>query len=268
MAEGPVIRIICDEIREGLKDETIQEVFTLSKQVSGSSGLKSIVGASVDEVDHLGKNIMIHLSSGYSFRIHLMMFGRCEVYKRGEKYREPEARARLALKTSKHELVVFAAPVVELLANEELANHPVLSTLGPDAMKQPFDSELFVTNLRKPENLSRSMGEVLLDQRVLSGVGNIYKSEILFLAKFNPETSVSNLRKAQRKSLSRLIPQVLEDHYSKMKSGHQVKFKVYGRSGRKCMRCGSVISSYLQRPSNRMTYYCPNCQRTDSSLSK
>lgn len=217
-------------------------------------------------MDHMGKNIMIHLSNGYSFRIHLMMFGRCEVYKRGEKYSRLKARIRLSLKTSKHELVVFAAPVVELLRKEELVNHPVLSILGPDALEQPLDSELFLGNLRKSENLSRSIGEVLLDQRVLSGVGNIYKSEILFRARFNPETSISNLSQAQRKSLSKLIPQILEDHYSKMKSGQQVKFKVYGRSGRTCIRCGSVISSYRQKPSNRITYYCPTCQRGDSSF--
>ena len=260
MAEGPVVRLISDEIREALKGELIQDVATRSKQASRSVGLKSVVGAKVDEVDHMGKNIMIDLSNGYSFRIHLMMFGRCEVYQRGEKHRGSAERIRLSLKTTNHELVVSSAPVVELLGREEVAHHPVLSTLGPDAMKQPFDSALFLTKIRKPENLSRSIGEILLDQRVVSGVGNIYKSEILFLARINPETSVSSLSVSQLKSLGQLTPRVLQNAYSKMKNGQRLRFNVYGRSGKTCIRCGNTISSYRQMPSNRITYFCPNCQ--------
>ena len=267
MAEGPLIRLICDEISGAMKGETIQDVFTRSKQASRSPGLKSVVGSILVKVDHMGKNIILKLSNGYSFRIHLMMFGRCEVYQRGEKHRGQAERIRLSLKTSKHELVVFSAPVVQLLGKEELAHHPVLSTLGPDAMTQPFESKLFLTNLRKPESSSRSIGETLLDQRVVSGVGNIYKSEILFLARINPETSVSSLIDLQVKSVAHLTPKVLHEAYSKMKRGQRVGFKVYGRSGRTCIRCGSTISSFRQMPSNRITYFCPNCQGGPSILS-
>lgn len=220
-----------------------------------------LVGRTVESVEARAKHLLIRLSSGDVLHTHMRMTGSWHVYRAGERWRKPGWQARVVLEAGDRVAVCFDAPVVELLAPGEVERHPSIANLGPDVLVDPFDTdEVCRRAAARPPDVP--IGDVLLDQRVAAGVGNIYKSETLFACGVDPFTPAGELDDGTRHRLLATASKLLRANLgtgprSTIGAGH---LGVYGRRGRPCRRCGTPISSARQGQ-NRTTYWCPSCQR-------
>ncbi|MGO8669828.1 MAG: DNA-formamidopyrimidine glycosylase family protein [Capsulimonadaceae bacterium] len=224
---------------------------------------------------------------------HLRMTGSWHIYRPGEPWQKPRSYARIALCTESESpcplaegagacvpdsgslpfregvrvasfvAVCFSAPVVELLTARETVRHPQLADLGPDAMTGDFDHNAAYLRLRTRAELP--IGVAIMDQRVLSGIGNVYKSEVLFLRRMSPFTPVASLADDALRAL------ITEGHAllraNQDRGLRRTNFSlsgprlwVYGRTGSACLVCGLAIRMRRQGVDGRTTYFCPQCQ--------
>src|SRR5262245_37037892 len=159
----------------------------------------------VERVEARGKNLLIHLDDGRAVLTHMRMTGSWHVYRPGERWQRSARRARLVLETDDFVAVCFDAPVVELLGAGRAARHEPLARLGPDVLAEDFDAAEARRRLR--ERADAPIGEALVVQRALAGIGNIYKSESLFLCRIDPWRRVGELTDAE---IDRLVAKARE----------------------------------------------------------
>lgn len=218
-------------------------------------------------VDTHGKHLLLRTSGSFTIHCHAMQYGSWQIGEPGQELRKEPRYVRLRLCTAHHEAVFFHGPVVEFLTDDELAGHEKLNALGPDILHEPLDRAEVLRRLRaEPE---RPIGDAILDQRIIAGIGNIYKSEGLFLACLDPRCSVAQVSDAAVDRIwNQLIPLMQEGtlHYGPTTTlpeelrDQRDRTWVYRRQGRTCFRCGERITFTRQGDLKRATYYCPGCQ--------
>src|SRR3954454_2395342 len=152
-----------------------------------------LIGHRVDAVESQGKNLLIRFDCGLELRTHLRMNGSWHRYRPGERWRRPPGRARLVLEVPGSVAVCFDAPVVELFETRAETLHPSLGQLGPDLLAPDFDADEALRRLRAPERETLEIAAALLDQRALAGIGNVYKSETLWLERVSPFVTVADV---------------------------------------------------------------------------
>lgn len=230
-------------------------------------------GELVTSVQAQGKHLLIAFEGGLTLHTHMQMTGSWHAYRPGERWKKSPAAARAVIEVAEAAepgvpvavAVCFSAPVVELV--EEPAAHPRLAALGPDLCRADADLDDAVARLGRLPS-STEIGNALLDQRVASGVGNVYKSEVLFACGVEPFTPVGSLSAEQRRQLFEMAARLLQ---ANLDSGGRSTIDatgmapgpglaVYGRAGRPCRRCGTPVRSRLQGESARITYWCATCQ--------
>jgi endonuclease-8 len=234
-----------------------------------------IVGRTVTEVVSAGKNLLIRFDNGLELRTHLRMLGTWHRYRPGERWRRAPARAVLVLEVPGAVAVCFDAPVVELYETRATALHPSISALGPDLLVPDVDLEAARRRLRDPTRASTEIGAALLDQRALAGIGNVVKSEALFMERVDPFAKVADLDDATLDRLVATARRILVESSARRRGPERVTtldpvtrrplapgpLWIYGRSGRPCRRCGTLIRSAQQGMDlPRTTYWCPSCQ--------
>jgi endonuclease-8 len=218
--------------------------------------VQRIVGAEVTAVDSLGKNLLIRFGNGLEIRTHLRMTGTWHRYRPGERWRRPPARARLVLEVPGAVAVCFDAPVVELLERQAEPLHPPLGGLGPDLLSPEFDLTGVRTRFREPGRAQTAIGEALVDQRAVAGIGNIWKAESLWAERVDPFVTVGEL---DDETLDRLVLTARRKLQASVE-GRPEPIRAYRRTGRPCPRCRTPIRSAsqgLELP--RLTYWCPAC---------
>jgi endonuclease-8 len=215
-------------------------------------------------------------------RTHMRMNGSWHIYPAGARWQRPAHEMRVLVGTRDAVAVGFNVPAAELLTARALAQHRQLRALGPDLLsgaggsrsseREPFDRREVIRRLRARGG--DTIGDALLNQRVVAGIGNVFKSEILFVARIDPFAPVSLLSDAE---LERLVAVALEQLAANVMSRSQTlspaigrrttrsldpheKLWVYGRGGRRCRRCGALIHSKKAGLDARLTYWCPACQ--------
>ena len=229
-----------------------------------------VVGHEITAVDAMGKNLLIRFDGGLEIRTHLRMNGSWHRYRPGERWRRPPARARLVLEVPGAVAVCFDAPVVELLEQRAEALHPALAALGPDLLAPTFDAEEAIRRLRDPMREGLTIAESLLDQRALAGLGNVYKSEILWIERVSPftrtgdvddETLARLVATARRLLLANVAPtHGAERTTTTGDRGAPGPLYVYGRADRP-RRCRTPIARASQGVDlPRLTFWCPSCQ--------
>jgi endonuclease-8 len=216
-----------------------------------------MVGHTVEKVEANGKHLLIRFDSGHVLHTHLRMTGSWHVYSTGERWQRPAGQARVTLTCGSRVAVCFNAPVVELLPPGAEANHPSLSGLGPDILGQPLHREEIRGRARRrpPET---ALGELLLDQRVVAGIGNIWRCEALFLEGRSPWAPVSSLTDEQLDALVATAARIMNGSLAPF-TGRPERW-VYRRTGRPCRRCRTPIRSRGQGEQARTAYWCPTCQ--------
>jgi endonuclease-8 len=152
-----------------------------------------IVGQKIDAVDAAGKNLLIKFDGGLELRTHLGLHGSWHRYRPGETWRRPPSRAALVIEVPGAVAVCFDAPVVELFERRAEVVHPTISMLGPDLLDASYDQEEAMRRLRDASRVDTPIGEAVLDQRAVAGVGNVYKSEVLFMEKVDPFAPIKSL---------------------------------------------------------------------------
>ena len=232
-----------------------------------------IVGREITGVESLGKNLLIRFDNGLEIRTHLRMNGSWHRYRPGERWRRPAGRARLVIEVPGAVAVCFDAPVVELLEVRAEALHPSLGRLGPDLLDADFDADEAMRRLREPSRASLTIAEALLDQRALAGIGNIWKNETLWTERVSPFVTVGALDDETLVRLVGTARRLLRASAGVTAAGVRGTItgrrsesgprSVYGRTGRPCSRCGTLIASVQQGTEvPRTTYWCPTCQPT------
>jgi endonuclease-8 len=227
-----------------------------------------LVGTTVVAVESMGKNLIIRFDSGLELRTHLRMHGTWHRYRPGERWRRPAARARIVIEVPGAVAVCFDAPVVELLETRAEALHPPIALLGPDLLAPGFDEDEAIRRLRAPERAPMTVAEALLDQRALAGIGNVYCDETLFAERVHPlvavrdvpdETLVRLVRRARELlHANRLAVRRTTTSPTAATSGRRLW--VYGRAGRPCPRCGTILLARRHGDPPRRRTWCPRCQ--------
>jgi endonuclease-8 len=222
-----------------------------------------IVGAACTGVRSQGKNVIISFDNGLALRGHLRMYGTWHVYRPGESWQRPEREARLVLEVDDAVVVNFSAPVIELIEERALPVHQPLAGLGPDLLDDSFDGAEALRRLRAPERAQLTIGDAIMDQCVMAGVGNIWKHETLFRCGLNPWRLVSELDDGTLEEVITTAQHLLRASVGKPNRYNlrrRPTMFVYMRAGRPCRRCFTIIQSAPQGQDIRHTAWCPKCQ--------
>jgi endonuclease VIII len=256
-----------------------------------------LAGRTVDEVRAAGKHLLMRFSGDLVLRTHMRMNGSWHIYRPGERWQRRAGNMRIVVGTEDFVAVAFNVPVAQFLTMRALARQPDLRRLGPDLLAAGFDPAEATRRIR--ERPGQAIADVLLNQRVMAGAGNVYKSEVLFLCRINPFTPVAALTDAQLVEVVKTARRLLAANVSDAATGRIVTYPgmrrvtrplgwgpskgpqippsarqrpgqpaavrdvptcVYGRAGLPCRECGTLITRRAQGPNARLTYWCPRCQ--------
>jgi endonuclease VIII len=231
-----------------------------------------IIGQTIEAVTSRGKHLLMAFSGGLTLHTHMRMNGSWHLYRPGERWQRPRSDMRILVSTDRIVAVGFSVPIAELLSRRELARHSQLRSLGPDPLQAGFDRGEVIKRIR--DQSSDAIGDVLLDQRVVAGIGNVLKSEVLFVAGLNPFTPARSLDDAAVNraidALCELMAASVVDSASAPPAAFgrrttrsldpAARLWVYGRSGKPCRRCGTPVQSRKTGADARISYWCPTCQ--------
>src|SRR5918999_572597 len=257
MPEGDTIHSAARRVRAVLVDKEIEEIETPQARHARDRWPERLAGRSVRRVDARGKHLFVRFEGDLTLHSHLRMTGLWGVYRRGERWRRSARRAWLVIRTDQHEVVEFDGPVLELLTDSRTRFDRRLAALGPDLLAPDFDERRFLDRLREDDQ-TRGLGDALLDQRNLAGVGNVWKSEGCFRARLDPWRPLGRVGDDEALAVVREIRRRMQA--SVELGGHPRDIQVYDRAGRPCPRCGGPIQARGQGDDNRTTYWCPACQ--------
>ncbi len=214
-------------------------------------------GASLVRVEARGKHLLLWFSNDLIVHSHLRMSGRWEIGAAGRPLRRPRSAAWLILRSDTLEAALFNGPVLEVLTPAQVSLHPALRRLGGDVLNDDFDIGRAVAAARRGPQ-EQTIADALLDQRVLAGVGNVWKSEALFDLRLDPWVRVEALDDAALGNVLERASAMMRAHVASGAARRPVR--VYGRAQRPCPRCGTRIRGRAQGDEGRRTYWCPTCQ--------
>jgi len=230
------------------------EVVAIHPRARATQVAERVDGRVLESVQAVGKNLLFRFEGGLVMRSHLRMSGRWSLRPRGE---ERRGTPWLVLRGERYEGVLWNGPVLELHTR-------AIERLGPDILAQPPDVDAMLVRLRASD-ATRWLGEALLDQSVVSGIGNMWLAESLWEAKLSPWRRVRDVTEDERRvalgTAARLMRDALD---GARRPGH----RVYRRVGLPCPRCRTRIRSWGQGDANRMAYWCPACQAGEDPAPK
>jgi endonuclease-8 len=261
MPEGDTLFRAAHTLRLALKGHTVTGFRSPLPKLRDAD----LVGHVVAEVEARGKNLLIHFDDGRALYSHLRMEGSWHIYKPGIPWQKPEVQARVVLETDGYIAVCFNAPTVELLTETGIRRHRVLSKLGPDLLKDDFEWNETLQRLR--EQGEKPIGEALMRQNIVAGIGNVYKSEVLFLCHADPFRAVAEYSDHDLKIIVQKARELMKLNLEGKPRTTRFSLDggrmwVYGRSGRPCRKCGTIIKMRRQGLEARSTYWCMRCQQS------
>ncbi len=210
---------------------------------------EQIDGRRLESVEAVGKNLLLRFEGGVVVRSHLRMSGRWSVRPRGERLR---GRPWLVLRGERFDGLLWNGPVLELHAR-------ALERLGPDILAEPLRLDAILARLRAADG-GRFLGETLLDQSLVSGIGTVWLAESLWEARLSPWRRLAEVTAAERRRALETAASLMRRAVSQDRAGAR---RAYDRAGRPCPRCGTPIRASGQGDANRTVYWCPTCQRGD-----
>jgi len=287
MPEGDTIHNAALRVGNALLGKEIRSIEMPHPRHATDRWPERLAGRAVRAVDARGKHLFIRFEGDLTLHSHLRMGGKWGVYERGRRWTRSERRAWLIIRTDEHDVVQFDGPVLELMTDSRTRFDRLLAGLGSDIVADDFDERSFLRRLREDDG-TRDIGDALLDQRNVAGIGNIWKSEGCFMAGIDPWRKTADVSDEEALAIVRAARPLMRE--AAQRGGPTITFKgdpepqratlprraplprrpddqdrrpgtwVYERGGLPCRRCGTAILARGQGDDNRTTYWCPTCQ--------
>jgi endonuclease-8 len=272
LPEGDTIFRAARALNSALAGRQVKRFDSVLPALTRVDADRPLAGRTIASVTARGKHLLIHFSGGLILRTHMRMNGSWHIYRPGERWQRPRGDMRVIVETDAFVAVGFNIPVAEFLTAQGLERHRELGALGPDLTAPAADAgEIKVRLLGRG---GEAVADALLNQRVVAGLGNVLKSEVLFAAGVNPFTPVSRLTGSE---LDRVVSaarelmamNVAEPSRALAAAGGRRTRRtmqpgsglwVYGRRGLPCRKCGAAIAARKTGDDARITYWCPACQ--------
>ncbi len=267
--EGPEVRRIADRLVAALVGQTVVSVDWRHRSSRGAELVSRLEGSEVTGVETYGKHLVVAFSSGVWLRNHMMMTGAWRVGDANASELLADRRVRVVIAAARSVAVELNGPILEL-SRAHPSRLPPIADLGPDALKEPFPVDELVDRASVSD---LTLADLLLEQRFVAGVGNKYKSEILFIAGLDPSATANALEPELLRALLELVPRVLRTAYEQRGStrppprgaaSRPDQLWVYRRPGRACPVCGAAIVRD-RRSGSRVTFSCPRCRSVDAA---
>ena len=258
MPEGDTVFLAATRLNDALAGETL----TASDLRVPQLATVDLSGKTVENVVARGKHLLFRTEGGRTIHTHFKMEGSWHLYRPGQSWRGPQHEVRAVLTTAGRVAVGFRLPVLEIIAT--VAEPDVVGHLGPDPLQPNWDPAEVVKRLGSRED--EEIGTVVLDQSVIAGPGNVYKSEICFLRGVHPRTLVRDVPDID--GFVALLARLMQANRTtgmQITTGDTRRGRmqwVYGRAGESCRRCTTKIERELQAGygGDRVTFWCPSCQ--------
>lgn len=270
MPEGDTIHRAAATLQRAIGGQVVTRFESVLPKLTRVDADTPLRGRTIERVEARGKHLLIWFSGDLVLRTHMRMNGSWHIYRPGERWQRPHRDMRIVIETPAMHAIAFTVPVAEFVTSHELANHDVVAELGPDPLSDTFNAEQAIERMRA--HGQTEIADVLLDQSVIAGIGNVFKSEVLFGARVNPFAHVSQLTREQLAEIiavaTRFMRANVVSGFSRTagmrrttdRADPSARLWVYGRGGQPCRRCGTPISRQRQGPYARSTYWCPRCQ--------
>jgi endonuclease-8 len=281
MPEGDTIFRTASALTKALVGRTVARFDSAYAPLLAVDDQAPLAGRTIEAVWSEGKHLLMRFSGDLTLRTHMRMSGSWHIYRVGEPWRVNQREMRIVIETAPQAgaetfvAVAFSVPVAEFLDGRALPRSRDLLRLGPDLLSAEFDPKVARERLRaRPD---RPMSEVLLDQSVAAGAGNVYRSESLFLAGLDPARPCSAVSDQALEALFALASKLMKANVGQTAAGGIVTYRglrrttgrsdegarhwVYGRGGQPCRKCATPIAYRKTGPDARGLYYCPQCQR-------
>ena len=276
MPEGDTIFRAARTLHRALAGSRVTRFESVFPALTRIDDDRSLAGRTIESVSSRGKHLLIAFSGDLVLRTHMRMNGSWHIYRPGERWQRPARDMRILVATDDFVAVGFSVPVAELLTLRELSRHKELQALGPDLLAADFDGADALQRMRgHPRD---AIADALLNQRIIAGIGNVFKSEILFVTGIDPFQPVSALTD---EALVRIIAEAKAQLRANVLNRSQTlstavgrrttrsldpreTLWVYGRGGKPCRNCGTPIRAKKTGLDARLTYWCPQCQQPRS----
>jgi endonuclease VIII len=258
MPEGDTIHHAAARIRAALLGSVPEEILTPHARHRHDRWPQKLAGRAVRAVDAHGKHLFVRFDGELTLHSHLRMTGAWDTHRRGQRWRRSPGRAWLVLRAGGWEVVQFDGPLLELVPDARTRTDPRLTALGQDVLGERFDEADFLRRLRS-EDPARAIGDALIDQRIVAGIGNLWKSEACFAAGVDPSRALAHLDGREALALVRFARERMGE--SAREGASARPRAVYQRAGRPCVRCGATIRQRVQGDGARVTFWCAGCQR-------
>jgi endonuclease-8 len=274
MPEGDTIFRAARTLQRALAGRTVTRFESVFPRLTRVDVDAPIRGRTVDRVEARGKHLLMWFSGDLVLRTHMRMNGSWHIYRPGEHWKRPHRDMRILVETPDIHAVAFNVPVAEFETAAGLARAPALRDLGPDVLHDEFVPAEAVSRIARRGDFD--IADALLDQSALAGIGNIFKSEILFAGRINPFLKVRDIDERDIERLVLIAAKFLRANvveggpggiatYSGLRrttgrADPGARLWVYGRAGKPCRRCGAPVLRVKQGPHARSTYWCDRCQ--------
>jgi len=272
--EGDTIFRSARTLDRALRDAVITRFESVLAPLARMDDEASIAGRTVLQVEARGKWLLMHLSGDLILVTHMLMSGSWHIYRTGERWHAPRRDMRIVIATERFEAVAFRVQVARFYTARTLARDSAIPKLGPDLLKPDFAADEARERLLALGE--EEIGNALLNQRVMAGIGNVYKSEVLFACGVFPFRRVATLAAAEIDCILERARSFLAMNVKEATGGEIVTYTglrrtthsgdpggrlwVYRRRGEACRRCGTAIQMRRQGLGARSTYWCPECQ--------
>jgi endonuclease-8 len=275
MPEGDTIFRSARALHQALAGRQVTLFETAYAPLASVDDQTPLTGRTIEQVESRGKWLLVHFSGDLILATHMLMSGSWHIYRVGERWKRARSHMRIVLGTADFVAVAFNVPVARFHTARTLERFAGVAGLGPDLLGRSFAVDEAGTRLL--EHRSEEVGNVLLNQRVMAGIGNVFKSEICFACGVNPFRTVGTLRPQElecllataRRFLAANVADGSGDAIVTYTGGRRTtgssdpaaRLWVYRRAGSSCRRCGTRILTRKQGLSARSTYWCPDCQK-------
>jgi endonuclease VIII len=257
MPEGDTIHYAANRIRPVLQGQVPDAIRTPHPRHAKDRWPERLEGTTVTDVNAHGKHLFLRFDDDLTIHSHLRMTGSWRVHPEGQRWHRAPRRAWLVITKDDNNVVQFDGPVLELMTETRRRFDRRLALLGPDIIKDDFDAGEVIRRARA-DDPTRGLGDALLDQRIVAGIGNLWKAEGCWLAELDPWRRLQDVTDEElRRVLDELRPRMQQS----ARDGNQTRHReIYNNTGRACPRCATKITARGQGDDNRTTYWCPGCQ--------